>query len=221
MVTGMQGSRARSALEGSRFADLRWVAETESTNDDLLAVARDGAPEGIVLVADHQRAGRGRLDRTWQAPARQLVADVDTPASDAHAGRRPSGVDGGGLRGGRRLRRGRRRPSLGSSGRTISWSSPTTAGDRQARRDPRRVDRRGRSAPGRRRRHRGQRELAAPTCHPTSVGIAVALNHVVGHDVDREDLLVAFAPAARRLARPHSTTPTGANDSSIGIGSCA
>jgi BirA family transcriptional regulator, biotin operon repressor / biotin---[acetyl-CoA-carboxylase] ligase len=64
----MTGDRARSLLEGTRFADLRWVAETGSTNDDLLALARTGAAEGTVLVADAQRAGRGRLGRTWQAP---------------------------------------------------------------------------------------------------------------------------------------------------------
>lgn len=51
-----------------RFADVRRVVETGSTNTDLLELARSGAPEGIVLVADHQRAGRGRLGRTWQAP---------------------------------------------------------------------------------------------------------------------------------------------------------
>lgn len=51
-----------------RFFDVRRVAETGSTNTDLLALARDGAPEGVVLVADHQTAGRGRLGRTWQAP---------------------------------------------------------------------------------------------------------------------------------------------------------
>src|SRR3954452_9552408 len=89
MVTGMQGSRARSALEGSRFADLRWVAETESTNDDLLRLARDGAPEGIVLVAEHQRSGRGRLDRTWHAPpgSSLLISILMRPAlapADAH-----------------------------------------------------------------------------------------------------------------------------------------
>lgn len=62
------GTEARSALAGTRFADVRWVAETGSTNADALALARDGAPEGIVLVADHQTAGRGRLGRSWEAP---------------------------------------------------------------------------------------------------------------------------------------------------------
>jgi BirA family biotin operon repressor/biotin-[acetyl-CoA-carboxylase] ligase len=65
----MQGDRARSALAGTRFSELRWIAETGSTNDDVLALAREGAPDGLVLVADHQTAGRGRLDRTWESPA--------------------------------------------------------------------------------------------------------------------------------------------------------
>ncbi|HEY6696817.1 MAG TPA: biotin--[acetyl-CoA-carboxylase] ligase [Acidimicrobiales bacterium] len=62
------GDRARAALVGSRFADVRWVASTGSTNADVLALARDGVPEGVVVVADHQSAGRGRYDRTWVAP---------------------------------------------------------------------------------------------------------------------------------------------------------
>ncbi|CAN5740485.1 biotin--[acetyl-CoA-carboxylase] ligase [soil metagenome] len=53
---------------GTRFADVRWVAETGSTNADAMALARDGAAEGIVLVADHQTAGRGRHARSWTAP---------------------------------------------------------------------------------------------------------------------------------------------------------
>jgi BirA family biotin operon repressor/biotin-[acetyl-CoA-carboxylase] ligase len=62
------GERARSVLAGTRFADVRWQASTGSTNADALALARDGAPEGIVVVSDHQRAGRGRRDRTWVSP---------------------------------------------------------------------------------------------------------------------------------------------------------
>ncbi len=44
------------------------VATTASTNADLVARAGDGAAEGAVLVAEHQSAGRGRLDRVWEAP---------------------------------------------------------------------------------------------------------------------------------------------------------
>ena len=59
------------------FADVRRVASTGSTNTDLVRLARDGAPEGVVLVADHQTAGRGRLGRTWQAPpGSSLLASV-------------------------------------------------------------------------------------------------------------------------------------------------
>ena len=45
------------------------VAETGSTNTDLLAALDDGtASHRHVLVADFQTSGRGRLDRTWEAP---------------------------------------------------------------------------------------------------------------------------------------------------------
>ena len=44
------------------------VAETGSTNADLLAAAVEGALDRTVLVALHQTAGRGRLDRRWDAP---------------------------------------------------------------------------------------------------------------------------------------------------------
>ncbi len=52
----------------------RWsvhhVAETGSTNADLLEAYENGlAGDRTVLAADHQTAGRGRLDRRWEAPA--------------------------------------------------------------------------------------------------------------------------------------------------------
>ena len=50
------------------------VASTGSTNADLAARARAGEPEGLVLVADHQEAGRGRLGRSWEAPPRAALA---------------------------------------------------------------------------------------------------------------------------------------------------
>lgn len=60
--------RARQALAGTRFADVRWMATTGSTNSDAMALAREGEHEGIVVVADHQSAGRGRHARSWVAP---------------------------------------------------------------------------------------------------------------------------------------------------------
>ncbi|MHB8670198.1 MAG: biotin--[acetyl-CoA-carboxylase] ligase [Acidimicrobiales bacterium] len=64
----MLDARARAVLSGTRFSDLRWHSETDSTNREALDLARAGAAEGVVVVADHQTAGRGRLDRTWEAP---------------------------------------------------------------------------------------------------------------------------------------------------------
>jgi BirA family transcriptional regulator, biotin operon repressor / biotin---[acetyl-CoA-carboxylase] ligase len=58
-------------------ADDTYVVEilpaTPSTNAVLAQRARDGAPEGLVLVTEHQTAGRGRLDRTWETPARSAL----------------------------------------------------------------------------------------------------------------------------------------------------
>jgi BirA family biotin operon repressor/biotin-[acetyl-CoA-carboxylase] ligase len=45
------------------------VPETGSTNADLLEAAAQGAPNHTVLRAEYQSAGRGRLNRTWEAPA--------------------------------------------------------------------------------------------------------------------------------------------------------
>lgn len=55
---------------GGFVSALRVLPEADSTNSALMTAAGDGAPHGSVLVAEVQRAGRGRLGRSWQAPAR-------------------------------------------------------------------------------------------------------------------------------------------------------
>ena len=52
MVSGMQGVRARSALSGTRFADLHWVAETHG------GLGEDGAKEFINQLKKDKRYQR-------------------------------------------------------------------------------------------------------------------------------------------------------------------
>ena len=61
------------------------MATTGSTNADLLAALDAGtADDRSVLAADHQSAGRGRLDRRWEAPAgvNLLVSIALAPVPD-------------------------------------------------------------------------------------------------------------------------------------------
>ncbi len=63
--------------DATRFGPIHHVAETGSTNADLLAEAEVGAEEGAVLVADHQTAGRGRQSRSWHDdPGNALLVSV-------------------------------------------------------------------------------------------------------------------------------------------------
>jgi len=55
---------------------LLMVAETGSTNADVMQLAEQGEPEGLVLVADRQRSARGRLGRVWHTVPEALAASV-------------------------------------------------------------------------------------------------------------------------------------------------
>lgn len=56
---------------------LHHAAVTGSTNDDALAAARAGAPEGSTFVAEHQTKGRGRRGHAWHAdPGASLLFSV-------------------------------------------------------------------------------------------------------------------------------------------------
>ncbi len=46
-----------------------WLAQVDSTNTALKALAQAGVPDGFCLGADEQTAGRGQYGRTWHSPA--------------------------------------------------------------------------------------------------------------------------------------------------------
>jgi BirA family biotin operon repressor/biotin-[acetyl-CoA-carboxylase] ligase len=80
---------ARPPLE-SIGTSTRWrvevVEESASTNAEVADRFRSGEDEGLVLAAEHQTAGRGRLGREWVTPARSsltvsfLLVPVRAPA---------------------------------------------------------------------------------------------------------------------------------------------
>ncbi|HEY0013101.1 MAG TPA: biotin--[acetyl-CoA-carboxylase] ligase [Allosphingosinicella sp.] len=55
---------------------IRTAAKTGSTNDDLAALAREGASEGLWLRAERQTGGRGRQGRAWSSPPGNLYAST-------------------------------------------------------------------------------------------------------------------------------------------------
>jgi len=71
-----------AAVRVGRFGRVQYRAEIGSTNDAVLALAEDGEPEGTVVLADRQTAGRGRRGRDWVSPqgAGLYVSAIVRPA---------------------------------------------------------------------------------------------------------------------------------------------
>ena len=63
-------------LSAQAAADFEYLEQTGSTNKDLLARA-EGLPEFFVLATDFQTAGKGRMDRSWEAsPGSSVMASI-------------------------------------------------------------------------------------------------------------------------------------------------
>ena len=161
--------RSRRALTAgagrARGARSRSSPETGSTNADVAARRPAGEPEGLVLAADHQAAGRGRLGRAWEAPPRAGLAVVGAargpPVDPARwswlpllAGLARRRRADPGLRRARRAQVAQRRARARTRPRATARSR--ASGARSAASSPR-PSRRGRRARGGRRRVRPQR----------------------------------------------------------------
>ncbi|MFY9916209.1 MAG: biotin--[acetyl-CoA-carboxylase] ligase [Nocardioidaceae bacterium] len=69
--------RRALVVPGSMWTAIDLVESSPSTNGDLTrraAESPDPDEDGVVLIAEHQTAGRGRLDRTWTSPPRSGLA---------------------------------------------------------------------------------------------------------------------------------------------------
>lgn len=63
-------ARALNRSLPAPWREVRVLESIGSTNDYVATLARAGEREGLVVVAEHQFLGRGRLDRTWASPPR-------------------------------------------------------------------------------------------------------------------------------------------------------
>ena len=79
----LNGIALRSSL-GTPWRHLEVVEETGSTNADLMARATAGEDiDGVVLIAEHQTAGRGRMGRGWSAaPRAQLTLSAGVSSAE-------------------------------------------------------------------------------------------------------------------------------------------
>ncbi len=77
MTIDLSESLLDESLRGPFGRPFRLFQETDSTNERALEWLQDGAPEGAVVVADHQTAGRGRRGRSWESrPGTALLFSI-------------------------------------------------------------------------------------------------------------------------------------------------
>jgi BirA family biotin operon repressor/biotin-[acetyl-CoA-carboxylase] ligase len=82
------GLRRALLVPGGLWTRLDLRGETGSTNVDVAAEAAAGAGEGLIVVAERQTAGKGRLGRVWESPPRAGIAvSVLLRPGDANAER--------------------------------------------------------------------------------------------------------------------------------------
>ncbi len=69
----LSGKRLAGTLAPPKIIgrDIRVFEQTTSTNDVIEKLARDGVKEGVVVFAESQTKGRGRLGRKWISPERK------------------------------------------------------------------------------------------------------------------------------------------------------
>ena len=83
----MTDPKLDALLEGaSPWTELVHLEEVDSTNDEVLRRVREDPRPGVIVVADHQTAGRGRLQRDWEdTPGRSLLVSVLDEAPEDNA----------------------------------------------------------------------------------------------------------------------------------------
>lgn len=64
----LDAARLRARAEQIPDLSVEVLDQSPSTNAVVAERAREGAADGLVVVTEHQTAGRGRLDRVWQTP---------------------------------------------------------------------------------------------------------------------------------------------------------
>jgi BirA family transcriptional regulator, biotin operon repressor / biotin---[acetyl-CoA-carboxylase] ligase len=77
-MAGFDIKRFRQCLQTSVLGqECSYVAMLASTNTTVRALGQQGSPEGTIVVADAQSAGRGQADRVWiSPPARNIYLSV-------------------------------------------------------------------------------------------------------------------------------------------------